>query len=87
VAEGSPGGAAPPAARLRLLLVEPAARGAGIGSRLVAECVRFARGSGYDRLTARTPPGSAAARVLERGGFAPVAGDLWVRPLVAAGAR
>ncbi|WP_171113946.1 MULTISPECIES: bifunctional helix-turn-helix transcriptional regulator/GNAT family N-acetyltransferase [Streptomyces] len=65
---------APATARLRLLLVEPEARGLGIGDRLVTAVVDFARGVGYRDLVLWTNDVlTAARRVYQRHGFVLVA--------------
>ena len=74
-------------ARIRLLLVDPKARGLGLGYRLVHECVGFARQTGYKKITLWTHSALTAARhVYEKAGFTLTASEpkhSWGKDVVA----
>jgi DNA-binding MarR family transcriptional regulator/GNAT superfamily N-acetyltransferase len=73
-------------ARIRLLLVDPKARGLSLGARLTDECIRFARRCGYKKITLRTHSVLTAARhIYQKAGFRLTRSERhrsWGRPVV-----
>jgi GNAT superfamily N-acetyltransferase len=85
----------PTVAKLRLLLLEPSARGLGLGRRLVETCIRFARRCGYRKIVLWTQSDLTVAREIyaktgfrlvrktrHRGFGHPLVGEYWERDLV-----
>jgi DNA-binding MarR family transcriptional regulator/GNAT superfamily N-acetyltransferase len=76
----------PGVARLRLLLVDPKARGLGLGARLTDECIQFAHAAGYRKITLWTHSVLKVARhIYKQSGFKLVHSERrksWGRPVV-----